>query len=70
MSEIGLTESGFVMLDRSKVMTLLLVIVAGTEGKLLSVRVFRLGVLVIVEKEGLLTETERNSVGKVKTIVS
>ena len=45
-------------------------IVAGTEGKLLSVRVFRLGVLVIVEKEGLLTETERNSVGKVKTIVS
>ena len=67
---MGLTESGFVMLDMSKVMILLLVIVAGTEGKLLSVNVFKLGVLVIVEKEGLLTETDKNSVGKMKTIVS
>ena len=52
------------------VITLLLVIVAGKEGKLLRVRVFRLGVLVMVENEGLVTEAERNSVGKMRSMVS
>ena len=41
-------------------MTLLLVIVAGIDGKLLRVSVFRLGVLVIVAKEVLVTDTDRN----------
>ena len=48
------------ILDSVNVMTLLLVMVAGIEGKLLRVSVLRLGVLVIVAKEVLLTETDRN----------
>ena len=48
------------MLVRVKVSALLLVIVEGTEGKLLRVRVLRLGVRVIVAKLTLLTDTDRN----------
>ena len=59
-----------VILAKLNVITLLLVIVAGLDGKLLRVRVFRLGVLVIVAKDVLVTTTDMNSVGKMNTIVS
>ena len=58
------------ILAKLKVITLLLVMVAGFDGKLLRVRVFRLGVLVMVAKDVLVTTTDMNSVGKMNTIVS
>ena len=67
---MGPVERGFVREARLKVRTLLLVMVAGKEGKLLRLRMFRLGVRGMVEKEGLVTEAERNSVGKVKSMLS
>jgi len=67
---MGPTERGLVMLAKLKVMTLLLVMVAGFDGKLLRVRVLRLGVLVIVAKDVLVTTTDINSVGRMKTMVS
>ena len=50
---MGAVERGLLMLAKLKVMMLLLVIVAGIDGKLLRVRLFRLGVRVIVANEGL-----------------
>ena len=66
----GAADRALVILDRVKVRTLLLVMVAGTEGKLLRVRVFRLGVRVMVAKLTLLTDTDRNYAGRMNSMVS
>ena len=66
----GAADRALVILDRVKVRTLLLVMVVGTEGKLLRVRVFRLGVRVMVAKLTLLTDTDRNYAGRMNSMVS
>ena len=58
MREIGEVDIGLVMLVSVKVITLLLAIVAGLSGKLLRVKIFRLGVRVIVAKLILLIDTD------------
>jgi hypothetical protein len=58
------------MEDRTKVMTLLLAMVVGEEGKLLRVSVLRLGVRVMEAKLTLLTDTPKNWPGSTMTIVS
>lgn len=57
---MGAEDRGLLMLDKVKVSRLLAVTVAGTLGKLLRVSMLREGVLVIVGKFILVTETERN----------